>query len=1699
RLPADTTVYISVTIPSIDGYYSRIVQDTNTAFRRTPRNPDREAIVMSAVTIDAARPTDAELLNGLYISYKLGNLDAIPQRDRSTMHIKVMWDTSDAYVLDPNLQIPGQEILYPADLLSNETSYRVVSRGVLPGRKYHVAAFALDTAGNWSTATRIKDTVSTPVNLAKPLNRTWSLAINGYNNIRINVPTEFFTDATPSSIDSNDLRGIGIWIIDTSASGYGSALNIDALLRSGGVGLGSEHRFIFLDSLQLVALDNPARGANRGVIDTSILRHNKRYNIICSPQNMFNNWGSAVLGSSQFYRATDFDSSLISRPPNKCQLTVTAMKDPDSVKVNWQIESNRYYDNDSLIKGYIDYDSVFLYYRTDGSVPTRVGNDSVAGVRIAAFDVNVNSTGGKLSVSGVSCSRTYRFAAFPVNTVSSAIGRMYGNRMASDTSIAQTGSVTPPCAPENFLSINASVDTGKAAAIRVDWIWKGGAAPAPDFIRFLYRAAPSDTFVSPPASYAASWVREDIPNASRATIGSIRLARSVNYKTLYVVAAFNAGTDTVWSKTSMVGQLGTLYDTVRTGSSDDTTAPSNSLTLKATALSSRSIELAWADPSNSLPGIDASENGNISLYYGIKTSPTAPYVWRQKYTASEFDSVRLSSALNAKKFVLKGDVDNINANKTYYLAIAPADSVGNVNGTPLIARDSVVLSVPNPSRSGVVIQALSDTAFSVDYRGLRTMPIAADSEFVKFAVFVVSDSAAAPSDLFEDPIKKQDLLNGLYDKSSRTGRTFLVKQRELGSTSSYNFGTAVSEKISLDNRKHYVSVSYMSGSELSPPVYIDTVKYRLDRPLFKSYSVRQINDSIVTLSFRPYDSTDVKVGVQVKYAVNPVSSSAPYYTFIPAQHFSSNFSGASGGQMTLDRDSTYTINLKLGTTRYQATSGSAAYFNGNDTNTLSIKFLVSDLHGPAPANSNDDSVVAPVRVDTRAPSPKDLSASVVFNYDPTPKKLTVLLTAKAGAVDYVRYKASDTARVWKDSVSMKSVTSNTIVIEPTDYCYLSLRDSMGNKYDTSWSFSSPVTYPITREPKTIVYDNGNIEITVSVNTIKDNVTSATDTLKMTAGKRTFTQAELDALRNGGYAAVPVSAYFFAARHGTLNSAGVWQEGLSLSAAIDTSVPDSLYDDVRVYRYDPSTMTAAFENSKIDNFGRLVVSGMKPPISDTLFYFIAVDTQKVRMDSLSLSYDKSERKLRLVVRGSDNSKALSGGVIILGHTVTGANKEYIRYNVNSVPGVAIDTTIVIPASDTLFDALLRRGLFGAAWVTDRESALLHRDRRAYSFIRCEYKADSMKLTFRNLFEGYQLVSLPVSLSEEYDDVLLALQDYSRGVYDRNKFRLYRLADDGVIKEFVATGYNGKGVQVDPDFRFGTGRSFFMKTRRQEENNVPVALADTVVSVPVNSKRGYFVGSRANSGWVICNVPFLGTVPMNDLQNTSSLRSTGSPLGNNKTVVPFGDRVFELASSGWRPMQQRSLSSGTGDIPASFAAYLYAGESLFVPVIPNNEEFISLGGRVAKSSTESSDWRVSALLYSGNGKLIDATAVMALSSDGEAELMDLPVLNDVNSRLSVVSSGRSLSYKQCKAGSDGEIWELEVVNGSSAASEYKVLFDDIAKNLPSDWQVWSDDAVKGYATDIVKSGAVSVVVPSHGVRVLRIVAGSPSFISKQLKVR
>jgi hypothetical protein len=63
RLPVDSTIFLSVTVKSVDGYYSRIAIDTNTFSIRTPRNPDNIGPNLSGVALDATRPVLPAHLN----------------------------------------------------------------------------------------------------------------------------------------------------------------------------------------------------------------------------------------------------------------------------------------------------------------------------------------------------------------------------------------------------------------------------------------------------------------------------------------------------------------------------------------------------------------------------------------------------------------------------------------------------------------------------------------------------------------------------------------------------------------------------------------------------------------------------------------------------------------------------------------------------------------------------------------------------------------------------------------------------------------------------------------------------------------------------------------------------------------------------------------------------------------------------------------------------------------------------------------------------------------------------------------------------------------------------------------------------------------------------------------------------------------------------------------------------------------------------------------------------------------------------------------------------------------------------------------------------------------------------------------------------------------------------------------------------
>ncbi|MBL8028452.1 MAG: T9SS type A sorting domain-containing protein [Fibrobacteres bacterium] len=69
--------------------------------------------------------------------------------------------------------------------------------------------------------------------------------------------------------------------------------------------------------------------------------------------------------------------------------------------------------------------------------------------------------------------------------------------------------------------------------------------------------------------------------------------------------------------------------------------------------------------------------------------------------------------------------------------------------------------------------------------------------------------------------------------------------------------------------------------------------------------------------------------------------------------------------MILVRDSLYTIDIRLQARFECAGKPTAPYLASSDTNMIAIKFLISDLMGPIPANSADDSVTLFVDIDTK--------------------------------------------------------------------------------------------------------------------------------------------------------------------------------------------------------------------------------------------------------------------------------------------------------------------------------------------------------------------------------------------------------------------------------------------------------------------------------------------------------------------------------------------------------------------------------------------------------------------------------------------------------------------------------------------------------------------------------------------------------------
>jgi hypothetical protein len=274
------------------------------------------------------------------------------------------------------------------------------------------------------------------------------------------------------------------------------------------------------------------------------------------------------------------------------------------------------------------------------------------------------------------------------------------------------------------------------------------------------------------------------------------------------------------------------------------------------------------------------------------------------------------------------------------------------------------------------------------------------------------------------------------------------------------------------------------------------------------------------------------------------------------------------------------------------------------------------LHGVV-SNAADDSITINVKVDTKAPSPKDSTALVEFSYVSTTQTLQVKFRAKMPDVSFIRYSLSDTALGYEDSIQVLSSINMLRTFEPVRMIKISFRDSIGNCFDTAWRYFDKKAIRIYKGSYTVAVDNDeNLVIRSLLNSVKEDVNYSPDTAWLYVDKHIFNNTELTALTSSGINPLTSDAYLFCATHDSLNSNSVWQNGLSLHFRADTSISDSMLNKLKIWAYNKRTMVA-LPIGGVYSAEYVTISGVKFPVinsvpvfDDSIVYFMAIDSHGI---------------------------------------------------------------------------------------------------------------------------------------------------------------------------------------------------------------------------------------------------------------------------------------------------------------------------------------------------------------------------------------------------------------------------------------------------------------------------------------------------------
>ncbi|MFH0919758.1 MAG: T9SS type A sorting domain-containing protein [Fibrobacterota bacterium] len=1380
------------------------------------------------------------------------------------------------------------------------------------------------------------------------------------------------------------------------------------------------------------------------------------------------------------------------------------MKDPDSVKVDWKLPSAYYFD--VAVDTFVNYDSVLVYYKTDGTYPERQGN-AITGTRLAGFKVTSSIyVQTNVSVGGVNCSQAFRFGAFVTNNLPTGI--KYSNRISDSAAGAKAGPVTSPCSPANNLMIESHA-SGNGYELIVNWMWMGSAATSPENILLMYRMPDADSLgglvLTPPTSYGDGRFNKktyyDVNGPGNNIVsGILYLTENLTWRTPYLLAAYNSDADTVWSKDIMPVTGGGPWDTaLTTCHCSDNPPAGNPIVLTATRVNSRTIGLKW---SGSLATQYSATGGRLKLMYGYKTSAAGAYKW---VAPAALDS---SHVLTVDSFTLEAgmDVNNIiTSNRTHYLIVAPADTMANVNDSAqyVLCRDTLDLYVDRPPAESLSLSLLADTAFRVDYSKLVNMDpndLLQRDKYLQYGIVIVSDTGQVDTGMFDLSHTTQttinEIINGAYNRSGRgpMDTTFIAKIVDLTTGGTYvDLGLDSGHLLNL-NKRHYVSMAFLTDSkDPSKPVYAGSVQYKYDKPWFDTYSMTQINDSFIRVQFKVKDTSDGILEVKASYAVNDTGVSMPVEFEGYNQFRTGYYALSNDGQVKTD--SLYTAYMKIKGARYKIAGRAVECFKANDTTRISVKLTAWDKMG----STDTLSIRRTVRVDGKAPGPVDTT----YTYNAVTRMLAYKVICPAAEVTTIRFDFDSTL----DSSRTVSgdTTTLTLTVPPMQHkLFVRLLDVLGNYTALEWNYI--INYPVSLiQPGLHSADNGNVGITVTGLTLSDSVQRhillGLDTARMYLGGFAFPPATRVGLLNNGFSYAASSGYSFYTVYPLIASFPVWNEGITVSLAVDTTLLSAAtLANTFIYRWHKEDGTVSFVGGRYDNEGHIVADTVKLDVvanaasittADSGFFFLACDTQRVRVDASfsRLTYDSTTQQLRFHLTATDNIQGLTARVKIFAYDTS---HQAVSLMDSSLKAASFDRDILVPLaafSEAAITAILKNGTFAAVWVTDQYPQ--NKSRRTFYYTRCLALFDSIEVSFNPLQNKYQIISLPYDLQADEQDVLYVMRDVTQGVYDRARYRLYRVDTSAVkpVKEFVNSGIPGKnGVDTDPSFKFRPGNAYFMTTRYAADNIINVHPRQALTPAVNTVSRGYLLASAQTDGWVLAASPHLGNARVSAMASVSTLQNIDS------VHPPLGERLF-VNPWAWSLVGSDVLAAT--EYGQGFAAYLYAGETLLMPVTMEGD-MLNTTGNPKATAVNKQGWRVNIALKDDWGSVIDAYNEIGVDRTMSATLPDLPLLAREGLEFGIQDPARKLCRKTFRLDGNGKDWSLELVNRSPVnTGAYQMTFDGLADNLPEGWRVVLVDSANARQENLMNGKrAYLFSVNDTGSRCFKIYAGTGRFIQEKL---